>query len=74
MLSKNLALLAVAGLGYFAMRGIRMPRPAALPPTSQDKPTLTGDTPVQPRKASGWDMVDERADKSFPASDPPGTY
>lgn len=65
MLSKNLVLLAVAGLGFYlahAAKSRHEPARARLP---QDARCV---------KTDRWDMVDERSADSFPASDPPGTY
>lgn len=64
------ALVALAG--YVAARAIAR--------SARDHGTSDGAKVRQagPREMKdppdNWDMVDERADESFPASDPPGTY
>ncbi|MDX5402395.1 MAG: hypothetical protein LPJ93_08365 [Rhodobacterales bacterium] len=81
MLSRHLMLIAGAGLAIYAATrgpgprlGRRMGhRMATPPPMGPDPVRPAGPQEMRDRPAS-WDMVDERADESFPASDPPGTY
>jgi hypothetical protein len=67
---------ALGLLGAGALIG-RMWRPVG--PTNVEPPLPTADVRdagpeamiAPPRR---WDMVDQQADESFPASDPPGNY
>ena len=67
------AIFAVgAGCGYFYTRHRRQQEALAAkapPPPVRDAGPDHMQTP--PRK---WDTVDQQADESFPASDPPGNY
>jgi hypothetical protein len=77
MLRNHLVVVAMLGLGLYAIVsrvGRRMPAP------NREPARIAGGAmrPPSPRqmkdRPGSWDMTDERADESFPASDPPGTY
>lgn len=86
MRGKDAAFLALAGLAGFvlarvARRGAahHRSRAAMSEPTRPTVPRSLGEVrqagPEEMRDPPGrWDPVDETADESFPASDPPGTY
>lgn len=77
MLFRNLVILAGAGLGLYALKSgfSRQTDHAARPMSDSDAPPVRPAGPQTLRdEPKDWDMVDERADESFPASDPPGTY
>lgn len=77
MLSRNFLIVAGAGLGLYAVTAGLIPRlgrKLATPPRmTADTVRASGPDEMRDKPAS-WDMIDERADESFPASDPPGTY
>lgn len=79
MLTKNLVVVAMAGLGLYTIMSALAPRTASQGMTGR-RSTHDGSEvrPAGPKamkdRPKEWDMVDERADESFPASDPPGTY
>lgn len=80
MLSRHLWLVAGAGLGIYALAAGLSPRAGRRAGSRRAEPDMAPD-PVRAAgpeamrdKPASWDMVDERADESFPASDPPGTY
>lgn len=81
MLSRHLMLVAGAGLGIYAVMsrlgprlGRRMSHRMATPPRMGADPVRPAGPQAMRDRPAAWDMVDERADESFPASDPPGTY
>ncbi|OWU72711.1 hypothetical protein [Phaeobacter sp. 22II1-1F12B] len=61
-------LLIGATAGVLAYRAWQYSRPSPQPQVRDAGPAQMRNPPRQ------WDMVDETADESFPASDPPGTY
>ncbi|EAQ01541.1 hypothetical protein OB2597_01592 [Pseudooceanicola batsensis HTCC2597] len=63
-----LRLLLGAAAGILAYRTYKRTRPSTPRHVRDAGP---GQMRNPPRR---WDIVDETADESFPASDPPGTY
>ncbi len=81
-MGKALPFLLVAGAGMLALSAVKgAKRAAALETAERTRVNRKAGGPV---RAAGpeamefppkrWDMVDEQADQSFPASDPPGNY
>ena len=76
--------LAAAGaVGYFIYKAFRQQQGEAEPPVAFASGETPGDNFAQVRSAGTegmrsdppkWDKVDQAADESFPASDPPSTY
>ena len=78
---KALPLLLVAGAGMLALSAVKGAKRAQAMEAAERTRVKRGEGPI---RAAGpeamefppkrWDMVDEQADQSFPASDPPGNY
>ncbi|MGY6706222.1 hypothetical protein [Roseinatronobacter sp.] len=70
MLFRKLALLMAAG--YLVQRATtKLPLAGRAAERAKIRNAGRSEMTAPPKH---WDMVDERADESFPASDPPGTY
>ncbi|MDD7972791.1 hypothetical protein [Roseinatronobacter alkalisoli] len=66
-------LILVCAAGFFAGRATARRAHVGRPPRKAANIRNAGRRQMtSPPK--NWDMVDERSDESFPASDPPGTY
>lgn len=81
-LGRVLPVLLLAGAaGMLVLSAVKGAKRAAAQATADRTRVVRSEGPV---RASGpeamefppdrWDMVDEQADQSFPASDPPGNY
>ncbi len=80
-MGKALPLLLVAGAGMLALSAMKGAKRAAAQQTADRTRVNRGEGPVRAAGTEAmefppkrWDMVDEQADQSFPASDPPGNY
>ncbi len=72
-MKRLLGMAALAGVGVLAYRAMKKRQHQdgqlqASPQVRDAGPESMRDQPAQ------WGRTDERADESFPASDPPGTY
>lgn len=73
VMGRLIGTLALVGAGIMIGRAMRQDAPAPLPAKPTVKVRDAGpDAMKQP--PNRWDMIDQQADESFPASDPPGNY
>ena len=73
MLARALGMLSVFGAGLYVGRLLYQMQEDApeRPPMPKVRNAGPEHMTAPPKR---WDMVDEQADESFPASDPPGNY
>jgi hypothetical protein len=74
MIVRALGMLSVFGAGVFvgrALKSMQADSPTAEHPMPKVRNAGPEDMDAPPKR---WDMVDQQADESFPASDPPGNY
>jgi hypothetical protein len=73
-----LGLAALAGVGVLAYRAMQKRKGQSegqqLQPHAPSQPVRDAGPSAMRDQPRQWGRTDERADESFPASDPPGTY
>ena len=69
-------LAALAGVGVLAYRAMkkRQSEEQQLQPAAPTPPVRDAGPDAMRDEQRQWGRTDQRADESFPASDPPGTY
>ncbi len=74
MMLRLMGAAGLVGFGLLLGKSMRQPLPAA-PAPAKPLPKVRDAGPEAMNCApKRWDMVDQQADESFPASDPPGNY
>jgi len=73
-----MGLAALAGVGFLAYRTMMKRRGRGAgqlaQPQTPGRPVRDAGPEAMRDKPRQWGRTDQRADESFPASDPPGTY
>lgn len=69
-----LGALGLIGAGAWLGRMFRQAAPAEVMPSSPVADVRDAGPQAMNAPPRRWDMVDQQADESFPASDPPGNY
>ena len=75
-MKRLLGMAALAGIGVLAYRAMkkRQAESQQLQPTAPAPPVRDAGPDAMRDEPRKWGRTDQRADESFPASDPPGTY
>ena len=75
-MKRLLGMAALAGVGVLAYRAMkkRQAEGQQLQPHAPTPPVRDAGPDAMRDEQRQWGRTDQRADESFPASDPPGTY